>query len=331
MKREKQRLEETVPMTKLLVFKEYLKRIYGRYSAYVEPSIKFLAAVLAMAVFDMNIGFMPILKNPAIVVLIGLVCAFVPVSLILGILIAFMSANIYALSPGLALIILVIMIVMYILFFRFTPSDGYVLILMPVLMFMKIPYILPVIMGLVATPISIISVSFGVILYFIIYYIGSNAATIANLSANSEIQKAVTSLVSGVLNNKEMYLVMVAFSVTLIIVYIIRRKFIDYAWNIAVISGGITDILIILSGVILLRLDTITPVWLIVSSSLLSIGIVLIIQIFILSVDYSRTEYVQFEDEDYYYYVKAVPKVNVAVQDVKVKRINARKARRGTR
>ena len=33
---------------------------------------------------------------------------------------------------------------------------------------------------------------------------------------------------------------------------------------------------------------------------------------FLFSVDYSRTERVQFEDDEYYYYVKAVPKVVVA-------------------
>ena len=35
--------------------------------------------------------------------------------------------------------------------------------------------------------------------------------------------------------------------------------------------------------------------------------------------DYTRTEHVQFEDDDYYYYVKAVPKKTVAVREVTVK------------
>ena len=33
----------------------------------------------------------------------------------------------------------------------------------------------------------------------------------------------------------------------------------------------------------------------------------------------------QFEDDDYYYYVKAVPKMTVSSTDVKVQRISARK------
>ena len=51
----------------------------------------------------------------------------------------------------------------------------------------------------------------------------------------------------------------------------------------------------------------------------------------IFSVDYSRTEYTQFEDDDYYYYVKAVPKITISTPDVKVQKINSTKARRNVR
>ena len=40
------------------------------------------------------------------------------------------------------------------------------------------------------------------------------------------------------------------------------------------------------------------------------------------NLDYARTEKVQFEDDDYYYYVKAVPKITVTAKKVKVKKIN---------
>ena len=43
------------------------------------------------------------------------------------------------------------------------------------------------------------------------------------------------------------------------------------------------------------------------------------------SVDYTRTEYLQFDDDEYYYYVKAVPKMKVAVEEKTVKHINERK------
>ena len=180
-------------------------------------------------------------------------------------------------------------------------------------------------MGLVATPISIISVYFATIMYFMIYYIGQNAAAITNASADSEMQKVV-SVLTEMFGSKEMYLILFTFAITLVVVYVIKRRSMDYAWSIAIVTGGIVNMVVILLGVIFMEIDTIVPIWGIVVGILVSMGIAYIVQYFILSVDYTRTEYVQFEDEDYYYYVKAVPKVNMVSADVKVTRINTRKA-----
>ena len=43
--------------------------------------------------------------------------------------------------------------------------------------------------------------------------------------------------------------------------------------------------------------------------------------------DYSRIENVQFEDDEYYYYVKAIPKMTVAAPTKTVKRINVQRER----
>ena len=78
----------------------------------------------------------------------------------------------------------------------------------------------------------------------------------------------------------------------------------------------------------ILEINGIFKIWMICVCSLLSILIVYVLQFFVLAVDYSRTEYTQFEDDDYYYYVKAVPKIKVTATDVKVKHINVKKSRR---
>ena len=53
--------------------------------------------------------------------------------------------------------------------------------------------------------------------------------------------------------------------------------------------------------------------------NILSLLISFVIQFLFMNLDYARTERVQFEDDDYYYYVKAVPKKMVAVKEVTVK------------
>ena len=59
----------------------------------------------------------------------------------------------------------------------------------------------------------------------------------------------------------------------------------------------------------------------IILSSVIGILLGLVLELVFFSVDYSRTERVQFEDDEYYYYVKAVPKVVVATPEKTVKHI----------
>ena len=61
-----------------------------------------------------------------------------------------------------------------------------------------------------------------------------------------------------------------------------------------------------------------------VLGAVLATAIGLGLELMIFSVDYSRTENVQFEDDEYYYYVKAVPKLSVPAKEKQVKRINKR-------
>lgn len=58
--------------------------------------------------------------------------------------------------------------------------------------------------------------------------------------------------------------------------------------------------------------------------SLVSVVIGLVLEFFFFSVDYAKSENLQFEDDEYYYYVKAVPKLAVPMKEKTVKRINER-------
>ena len=49
-----------------------------------------------------------------------------------------------------------------------------------------------------------------------------------------------------------------------------------------------------------------------------------VVQFFRMSLDYTGVRKLQFEDDEYYYYVKAVPKLKVAVVDKTVTKIDDR-------
>jgi hypothetical protein len=86
------------------------------------------------------------------------------------------------------------------------------------------------------------------------------------------------------------------------------------------IAGTIIDLVILLIGDLLY--DTKMSVGGAILGSVLAILVAKVLEFFRFCVDYSRTEKVQFEDDEYYYYVKAVPKLTVAAQSKTVKRIN---------
>lgn len=314
-------------MTNLLVFKEKLKNFYSKNDYFLLPIMKFLLVFITIIMLNLKIGFMVQLKNTAIVLIIALISSFIPLSLTVLILAAVIIGHLYALSMELAAITVIIFIIMFLGYYRFTPKDGVVLIATPVLFMLNIPYLIPIAVGLIATPVSIVSVTFGTIIYYIIHFVTNNTEMINNISDGNTLVK-VSMLLESLLNSKQMYLHIVAFAIVVVAVYVIRRRSIDHAWSIAIITGGIANLVILLFGDILLRIEGVSSIGVLIAGTIASMVIATILEFCVFSVDYSRSEHVQFEDDEYYYYVKAVPKISVTAPEVSVKRINARRSRR---
>ncbi len=116
-------------------------------------------------------------------------------------------------------------------------------------------------------------------------------------------------------------LIIVVFAVVLIITYVIYRLSVDYSWYAAIIVGGLFEIILLLIGNVVL--DASISIGEILLGSICAVIIGIIVQFFKTVVDYSRVENTQFEDEEYYYYVKAVPKIVMAKQQKNVRKINA--------
>lgn len=227
--------------------------------------------------------------------------------------------HMYELSLECAAIALVLFLVMFLLYFRFSPKDTLVVVLTPICFVLKIPYVIPLTMGLLGTPASAVSVGCGVMASYLISYVADSAATLSGMDAEDMATK-FRFVVDGFLDNKDMMLTIAAFAVTIIIVYLIRRMSVNYAWTIAIIAGALADVMILLMGD--LKFDTNVSITGIIIGTIFSVLIAKIVEFFAFNVDYSRTEKVQFEDDEYYYYVKAVPKITVATPSKTVKRIN---------
>lgn len=309
-------------MTTLLVMKQILLTIYGRYEVYITPLLKFLLALVTLFLINTRLGYMESLNRLTLVLIVALMCSFMPMNFIVLVGAVFSILHIYTFSMECAAVIGAGFLLLFLLYLRFSPKDTLVVVLLPICFLLRIPYVIPISMGLIGAPASAISVACGVIVYYMLHYVTQNETVIAGM-ADEETAAKFKFIIDGLLKNKEMVVIIAAFATTVIVVYLLRRLSIDYAWTIAMIAGAVVNIMVLLVGDLIF--DTNQSLLSVILGTILSFLIVLVLQFFVFYVDYSRTEKVQFEDDEYYYYVKAVPKVTVARPEKKVKQINSKR------
>lgn len=309
-------------MTTLLVMKQIIITLYSKYEVYITPFLKFTLALISLLLINSRVGYMESIDKLTLVLIVALMCSFMPMNFIVIMSALFALLHLYSFSLECAVVVGAGFLLMFLLYLRFSPKDTIVVVLMPVCFLLKIPYVLPLSMGLIGTPASAVSVACGVIAYYMIHYVVQNGDAIAAM-ADEETAAKFRFIIDGILKNREMAVVIAAFATTVIVVYLIRRLSIDYAWTIAMVAGVVVDIMVLLMGNLMFDINV--GLFGVIFGNIVAYLLVLILQFFVFNVDYSRTEKVQFEDDEYYYYVKAVPKVVVSKPEKKVKQINSQR------
>lgn len=134
-------------MTTLLELKEKLVRFYGKYEVYITPIVKFIVAFAALMTIDRNIGYMELVSSTPVALILGLLCAILPVGGTIFIAAVVILADMYALSIEVCLVALLLFVLIYFIYFRFAPRQGMGVLLTPICFRLNIPYVIPVGMG----------------------------------------------------------------------------------------------------------------------------------------------------------------------------------------
>ena len=305
-------------MNVLLVIKEQLRRIYAAFGKYLAKAGQFLLALVVFWSISNCLGTMEPLNNPVVLVVCALVCMLLPLNSVVLVGAGMILAHLYKLSIEIMAVTAVLMLIMLILYFRFVPKQAFIVLIMPIACALKVPYAIPLCMGLTLSPFSALASACGLFVYYILHGVNGYAAAI-NTTEDSDIVSRLTYFIKQVIQNKEMILYMAVFAIVIIVVYAIRRLSIHYAWTIAILIGTIVNFVGFYMGSSIL--DVSIDSGNLIVGSLISVVIAMILQLFVFSVDYSRTQNVQFEDDEYYYYVKAVPKMSVSAPKKVVKHI----------
>ena len=290
--------------------------------------MKFVLGFILFLTINGRMGYMAKIDHVAIALVAALLCSFLPLGVMVFLSAMFLLLHTYALSVECVVVLLLAYIVVWVIYLRFASKAHLLLLLTPLLFVWKIPYVAPLAAGLFGTPGSAAAVAGGVVVYYVLAYITGNAQAFGGGESDTMLQR-FSDMGTGVIENKEMLIVVTAFAITAILVYAIRRMSINYSRAIAVLVGTLADIVILLIGDLIY--DANFSLAGVILGSIVCALIALVMQFFQFNLDYARTEKVQFEDDEYYYYVKAVPKMAVAVPEKRVKRITTQRANQNVR
>ena len=308
--------------TGIYVLRENLIQFYKRQEFLLLSVFRFAVSLAVLLLLRGHLGIHgpagAALNSTLLNVILALVCSLLPTGFSAGIIGLVLVWVLYRLSLEATAICAALILVCLLVYFRFSPRDTMILLLMPVAYALNLHYLVPLLAGLMFGPGAAVAVLFGLLFTKYVLLVegslpvlaapaGGLALTGERLIANFRL------LVDGLVNDKSLVILAAALAAAAIAVCFTRRLAIEYAWVIAITVGCILELIVLLAGD--MRYGTEIDLAHVFLGIVISFMLAQIVRFFTFNVDYLRIENVQFEDEDYYYYVKAVPKVMVYTSD----------------
>lgn len=297
-------------LTKLLEFRGMARRFFQKYQLIIEPVFRFIISYLAFHTINTALAYNTTVANPVIELGLAAVGAFLPPVVLILLCAMLAILQVYSASPILAALVVVIFAVLYCFIARFSGKYGYAVVAVPILFVFKMPYLIPLLLGMIATPMAIFPTVSGVIIYFVFKVI-QEAATRQDISSLDATLALYIDVVNSLFKHEEMFITAAIFAVVILVMWLVRKLRFEFVFEITIVLGAIINIL----GFLLanLQLDINVGTGSMILGTIVSMLLVFVAQFFRVVLDYTSVENVQFEDDDYYYYVKAVPKIDVAM------------------
>ena len=283
--------------------REIVRNVYGKYDVWLRALGKFSLAFGSLLVIRNFIGCLPVFGNILVLLILALIASFLPLNGTVLICFVVILGQLYGLSlPALAVGGGVL------LYIGLAPGGALAFLLTPLALALHIPLVVPVAFGLLGTPLAAIGIVAGTVSYYGLQSVlqCSFVPSDASLSTQELFLEEMQTMLSAFLGNGTMILTLIALTAVLIAVFAVRRTEIRYAWQMAVGTGLFIYLLLEIFGVFTLEIPVSVPDLVLGVITAAVVGTVL--QFFLFDLDYRSTEKLRFQDDEYYYYVTAVPK-----------------------
>lgn len=279
-----------------------IKELYHVHGVKMKSMYQIILMLSALFVVNSAVGTISILKNPVISIVIALIAGMLPLNLGILIIGCVTIAHVFKISMFVALLCFAILFLAGIMSIRMAPDHKYVGIVAFIVSSLGGAFATPLILAVSSTVSGVVPMISGIVCYRVLNLLKQSKELLMEMSAidgTLEFLKIVAA-------DKQLFVIIVVSMVTYITVVLIKVTDADHSWKIALFTGaGINLGLVFLLNILFGSKVSIISV-LIVTVIGLVVG--LLIEFFIHNVDYQATQVLNFEDDEYFYYVKAVPK-----------------------
>lgn len=314
----------------LLMIRQNVIKMYKQYDYIVGPILKFIMIYIIINMFISKISYEGVLTNSILVLFISLIGTVLNEKGILLGTVVLAPCYILTLNPVLAGIVFVFLFLLYILFMRLFPKESLLIIVTLVAFNLHMENLVPIVVALLGGYVGLIGILFGVLIWFMIPNL-AEAVVITGVGKDALIEAVknlITIKLETIVLDSKMLCIMIIFFVVFNTVYFIRRLAVDYAPYIAIGMGAIMNMIGFSLAILFLKIDISLPIMLITTVGYVLIAIV--VEFFSKVLDYERSEVLNFEDDENYYYVKVVPKIYLTTTKRKVKRVYNGKANKNS-
>ena len=298
-------------MNTLSRLRERLIRFYNRTDMYLVPVLKFFLAFLLFYGINSQYGYMEMINKIFVVVSLAILCALLPLAGTVAVGMVLIVLHCFGISTEIGIFAACLYLLMYILILRFVPKDCLAILLTPFAFGFHVEAAVPITLGMLGRVSSVLTGICAVVSYFFLRQLPQ----LALLKTTDEVSalEILKGAIDGIVKNMSLLMTAIVFAAVILVVYIIRKLCTTYGWLISILVGTAVYIVLMMCGAAFLEIPIDMPAHIL--GSLLSAGISLVIAFFCFNADYKGSRYVQFEDDDYYYYVKAIPKIKVSFEE----------------
>ena len=295
-------------MEGLISLRNTMRDFLRKYDEIAVPVFRFVVSLIMFLSIKSMFGYSDLFNKGIVIFLLAVICALSSdiVAVLLGGLDIFMNCLQVSLEVGILFFIL--MVIIYCTYMRLFPKSGVILAIVPVMFMLHLEFAVPLVVLIFAGVTGIIPSVFGIVIYYFSVYTKEAFDTLRLEEAEKDFS-AYTHIIESISKNKAIIVIGITYAVVIMVCYFIYRMKIDYSWYISIGVGAVLTLLVslICSSVVDMG-DNSFGIGSVFLGAVIGTIVAAFIQYVKGIVDYAKKETVQFEDDEYYYYVTAIPK-----------------------